>query len=398
MKKERIILTCASVGATLGFTYYLYSRRKSINLALDFNVKKQRKGIKGAIASRIPAADESDSLYQWIKQIPKIELHAHLHGSVRDETIFDLMKLHPERFTQDDIDTIAKERTLDDVWKVFGIVHRCVTSREAVKRITTEMIEDFAAENVKYLEIRTTPRALPDSNLDMEGYVEAVIEAIKECDVRPDLSIRVNLILSVNRSNPKPKARATLDICLRYRKKGIVGLDFSGPPVNTFSDFYDVFREAQLNDLKTTVHCAEWLNDEDTKLILDFKPNRLGHFIQCGDDLFQRCIEEKHPVEICPSSNLVTEMIPDISKHPFGRYPEGHPLSMCTDDSGVFHISLTHEIYIIAKAFGLSKERIRNMITESVEMTFQKPKFIKRLRKTIIKGFDLANANAETSV
>merc|ERR1719464_2471075 len=96
--------------------------------------------------------------------------------------------------------------------------------------------------------------------------------------------------------------------------------------------------------------------------------------IKDSEELFQQAIQEKIPVEICPSSNLVTEMIPHISKHPFGKYPERHPLSICTDDSGVFDVSLTHEIYIMAKHFGLSKERIKEISISGVDLTFQKPK------------------------
>ena len=94
---------------------------------------------------------------QWLcHRLPKVELHAHLHGSARLSTIAELAPPGVDRAVL----TSDTERSLEGCFAIFGAIHRTVTSLSAVRRITAEVLEDFAAENVKYLELRTTPRAL----------------------------------------------------------------------------------------------------------------------------------------------------------------------------------------------------------------------------------------------
>ena len=89
-------------------------------------------------------------------RLPKVELHAHLHGSARLCTIADLA---PPGVDQALL-TSDTERSLEGCFAIFGAIHRTVTTLAAVRRITAEVLADFAADNVKYLELRTTPRAL----------------------------------------------------------------------------------------------------------------------------------------------------------------------------------------------------------------------------------------------
>ena len=93
------------------------------------------------------------------RRLPKVELHAHLHGSARLCTIADLA---PPGVDQALL-TSDTERSLEGCFAIFGAIHRTVTTLAAVRRITAEVLSDFAAENVKYLELRTTPRALAGS-------------------------------------------------------------------------------------------------------------------------------------------------------------------------------------------------------------------------------------------
>ena len=111
------------------------------------------------------------------RRLPKVELHAHLHGSARLCTIADLA---PPGVDQALL-TSDTERSLEGCFAIFGAIHRTVTTLAAVRRITAEVLSDFAAENVKYLELRTTPRALADA--DIEGYVRAVLDVLEQFEL-----------------------------------------------------------------------------------------------------------------------------------------------------------------------------------------------------------------------
>eukprot|EP00494_Astrolonche_serrata_P022102 UN22358 len=274
MNKQKIagISALGAVGLGIGLYYYFYCTNTKNVEESDDEYSEQL-----SIREKLPIVDTSSDLYKWLEKIPKVELHAHLHGSIRDSTLLELMGRSATK-KEKDILTKHGHRNIKECWKVFDIVHRVIISKEALHRITVEMIEDFNAENTKYLEIRTTPRAMPKAGLDMEGYVTTVLGAIKECDVRPDLSIRVNLILSVNRAKKKEQGWQALELATKYKKQGVVGIDFSGRPTNGFSVYIDIFNEAKIRGIKTSVHCAEWMEDTDTDSILKYKPDRVGHF------------------------------------------------------------------------------------------------------------------------
>ena len=196
------------------------------------------------------------------RRLPKVELHAHLHGSARLCTIADLA---PPGVDQALL-TSDTERSLEGCFAIFGAIHRTVTTLAAVRRITAEVLSDFAAENVKYLEMRTTPRALADA--DIEGYVRAVLDVFEQFELAARdrgtaFPLVPRLILSIDRSGDLAAAHATVALASRLRaERGVgryvVGIDFSGnPTVSGFAQFAEAFAAARDAGLHTVVHAAE---------------------------------------------------------------------------------------------------------------------------------------------
>ena len=148
-------------------------------------------------------------------------------------------------------------------------------------RITQEAIEDFARDNVKYLELRTTPRELVSASgvcASRREYVATVLRAMRE--VPPQLDIAVRLVLSVDRAGTLGEAMDTVRLAEDFRGRGVVGVDFSGNPTRgSFLAFRPAFELARERGLRTTVHCAETEDEHDTLQILEFGPDRLGHAV-----------------------------------------------------------------------------------------------------------------------
>ena len=128
----------------------------------------------------------------FCRALPKVELHAHLHGSIRDATLAELAAARPgatatERATDVALcraaaygaNSSSGRRGLTECFALFDLIHKLVTTTPVVQRITKEVVADFAAENVRYLELRTTPRALPTAR----AYADAVIGALEECEI-----------------------------------------------------------------------------------------------------------------------------------------------------------------------------------------------------------------------
>lgn len=142
------------------------------------------------------------------------ELHAHLNGSLSDK-ILQILGCHEEdiREYQSSKDIPIEGRNLEDVFKKFAIAHKVTSSPEAVYTSTKRVIDEFAQENVIYLELRTTPRS--EEGMTTEVYVESVIKAIQDSKD----NIIVKLILSLNRSHSIEICEKNLDLILNMKSK-----------------------------------------------------------------------------------------------------------------------------------------------------------------------------------
>ena len=153
------------------------------------------------------------SLLKLCQSLPKAELHAHLHGS---------LALHNRELAPAGVDTSAltvasgDDRSLDACFGIFAAIHKTVTNHKAVERVCREVLEDFAADNVQYLELRTTPRALDDA--DAEGYIRVVIRELEEFQFKPGNTMRVRLLLSIDRTGSLEKALETVQLAAKFRQ------------------------------------------------------------------------------------------------------------------------------------------------------------------------------------
>ena len=311
----------------------------------------------------------------FCKALPKVELHAHLHGSIRDATLLELAEASGSTTHVSQCKAAAYgDRSLSDCFKLFDLIHHLVTDVTTVRRITREVVEDFHAENVKYLELRTTPRAMPD----IRAYCTAVIETLEQCSKElPGIMCRI--LLSVNRSSSLQFAEEVLALALDLASEGpwVVGLDFSGnPSAQSFEHFRPVFESAREAGLRTAVHVGELGKEarytQDTDAVLDFMPDRIGHAVHLNSMQRKRVLERPIPVEICPTSNLMTLQLGAVEEHPtLGLWlRSAYPVVLCTDDAGVFSTSLSRELHLVARAYALGENELLSLAVRSIDFIF----------------------------
>ena len=226
-----------------------------------------------------------EEVHQIIFDLPKVEIHAHLHGSVRYSTLRELIEARNmtdsiSKFVMDQDDHGLAERPFE----LFPIVHRLVNSMDIVIRILREMVEDYLAENTIYLEIRSSPRGLEDGST-VKDYIQTVVQHIASLNKLHEGKIIVKLIAGIDRSKNINDGRMIYQYAKEFQyyegEKIIVGMDFAGNPSGgTFMDFQDLFNEIQASNLfHVTVHTAEIkelsesLNGEvdETNTILSFQ-------------------------------------------------------------------------------------------------------------------------------
>jgi adenosine deaminase len=357
---------------------------------LGWYLKRQRKSpIQSSAPSKSPsfraAVDMSEDctgndLRAYIANKPKVELHCHLNGSVRRSTLNALLEGEAQ-----DGDGVV--HTIEDAFREFKRVYRAINSERALRRIVRETLEDVLEDNIRYLELRTTPRKLQDVTSRRE-YVKIVIDEInsfpnlnrqKPLRSFPVDTIAVRLILTVDRSQPLAMGDQTIDIALRFPGM-VVGIDFAGnPTVGRFSDFETVFQRAKGHGLYTTIHTSEIRDVEDeTDAILEFRPNRIGHFLFPTQEQAQLVKDRGIFIESCPTSNICaisgkSPVHDDITGHStlerFIRDPSDI-LSINTDDPGVFDKRLSEELFAVAKTFKLTKLDVHKLVMNSAKHAF----------------------------
>ena len=261
----------------------------------------------------------------FYESMPKAELHAHLSGSLTCKTIQELVELHRKTFPDEALPAEADvfknmtedNKSFDTTYAIFRVAQSIVDHPEAVHLAATRVIEEFCDDNVKFLELRSTPRCVPGRMTKVE-YVEAVVAAIRNCTER-NLPIVVKYLVSIDRRGSVGDAEEATQLCVEMNVKHpnvVVGIDFSGDArVNNALDYVDVLQSAKKQGLFVTVHLAEVPNEAEVTDFFNsgFRPHRIGHGSCIHPDfggaeslwnLFSN-LEPSLPVEICLTSNLV---------------------------------------------------------------------------------------------
>ncbi|XP_020594005.1 adenosine deaminase-like protein [Phalaenopsis equestris] len=356
---------------------------------------------------------------EWCRAIPKIELHAHLNGCIRDSTLLELAKLLGEKgvINFGDVEHIIRKcgRSLTECFQLFDLFHILTTDHETISRITKEVIEDFAAEEVVYLELRTTPKSNEAKGMTKRSYMKAVVNGLRSvetvdvsfinfngktenfCESMQKSSktcmetkkIYVRLLLSIDRRETMAAAMETVSLALEMREFGVVGIDLSGNPVvGEWTTFLPALKYAKEQGLPVTLHCGEVSNKMEIQAMLNFSPNRIGHACFLDEDDWHKARFLRIPVEICLTSNLRTERFSSIDLHHFANlYNSNHPLVLCTDDTGLFSTSLSNEYYLAAETFGLDKKDIFKLGANAIEYVFADNEVKKAIRE-IFRAFE----------
>ncbi|XP_074863001.1 N6-Methyl-AMP deaminase isoform X2 [Carettochelys insculpta] len=274
----------------------------------------------------------------------------------------------------------GKKRTLEECFQMFNIIHKITSRTEDILMVTKDVIREFAADGVKYLELRSTPREENGTGMTKRTYVEAVLEGIKQCK-EENLDIDVRFLLAIDRRGGAIVAKQTVKLAEEYLLSTdgvVVGLDFSGDPnAGHGKDFFEPLFEAKKAGLKLALHLSEIPNkEEETKILLGLPPDRIGHgtFLNSttgSEDLVQVVRQNCIPIELCMTSNFKSQTVPSCDRHHFGYwYSLGHPAVLCTDDKGVFATDLSQEYQLAAETFNLTQSQMWDLSYDSINYIF----------------------------
>lgn len=257
---------------------------------------------------------------------------------------------------------------------------------------TKAVLCDFQTDGVAYLELRTTPRAIPEQNVSKDDYVRTIAELLMAHNEGEENTMRAFLILSVDRRNTAAEAEEVVDLALKHRSAGVVGVDLCGNPAKgDVRVFTNAFGRAKAAGLKITLHFAETeasATDQELETLLSWAPDRLGHVIHVKNKFRERIERECIGVELCLSCNVHAKLITGtFSDHHFGEWRHSHvPLALCvryphitcnlmtdscqTDDVGVFCSPLSQEYYLAATHFDLDRSQLKSLAERAIDSIF----------------------------
>ena len=310
-----------------------------------------------------PGPDDRD-LRALVRAMPKTELHLHLDGSLRPETALELIKSRgiddaPRNLRGVRAALVAPAHGADQasLLKAFDLPIALLQDAEALERAASELVEDKAADEVRYLEIRWAPLLHVRKGLPLLSGIAAVCRGARLAAERTGTEVR--LIATAMRSHD-PDANVTLaEVAASFLDSGLSGFDLAGPE-EAFPDFAPhatAFAIARRAGLRTTVHAGEWGGAAQVRAALVLEPARIAHGPGAADDpdLLAELIERTIPLDLAPTSNVQAGIVERLEDHPLPRlYRAGVPVTLSTDDLTVSSITLSEEYVRAVERLGLT--------------------------------------------
>lgn len=314
------------------------------------------------------------------RALPLVDLHRHLDGCVRLETILEVGRRHGLPLPADDVEGLrphVQVTTPQPGVMAFIAKFRWMTGilvdAESVRRVAYEAVEDAGAEGIDYVELRFSPWFMAEPHaLDPDAVVEAVIDGVTAGS--RDFGVQAKLIGILSRTYGPEVARRELDALLRHRER-LVALDLAGDELGQpCALFVEHFRRARDAGWSITCHAGEADGASSVwAAIRELGATRIGHGVRAADDprLLDHLAEQRIAIEANLTSNVQTSTVPDYAAHPIARFLDhGVLATINTDDPGISGIDLEHEYRVAAPAAGLTREQIRQAQVNALEAAF----------------------------
>jgi adenosine deaminase len=317
---------------------------------------------------------------ELLHALPKTDLHCHLDGSLRLETILALAEQQKVRLPAETPEGLARAihqgqvcANLEDYLTAFDITLSVLQTEEALFRAAYELAVDCARENVRYLEVRYSPVLHTRRGLKPTTIVDSVLEGLRRA--KRDTGIKSNVIIcGIRHIDPVTSLRLA-ELAVAYKGKNVVGYDLAGAEEGYPSrDHQAAFQLILDNNVNVTIHAGEAFGPESIAQALHYcGAHRIGHGVRLREsgDLLNYVNDHRIPLEMCPSSNLQTRSVTDAKAHPLKFYFDfGLRVTINTDNRLITDTSSTRELWIAHREMGLTLEDLVTVIVQGFKSAF----------------------------
>lgn len=327
-----------------------------------------------------PMTLDPTSLPALIHRLPKVELHVHLEGSVRPETLRELSvrkgRLHreTEKWIRKREQTAYHYPSFGEFLDAFKHVSLLLETPQDYALIATRLLEWLAEQNVRYAEIIFAAGVVIWKRQPVDAVFEAVVAAADEA--RSRLGIRVGWIFDAIRHFGVEHVREVMKWAAHYRTRGAVALGIGGDEARgPASLFPEVFREARDQGLHGVAHAGEAVGPESIRAALNLlHVERIGHGLTAARDpeLLRELCDRQVPMEVCPSSNVCTGLVANLHAHPLPKFLQaGLLVTLNSDDPAMFGTSLEREFMKASEYFNIDQAMLLRLCENAVRASFQ---------------------------
>jgi adenosine deaminase len=330
-----------------------------------------------------------------IQQAPKALLHDHLDGGLRPATVLELAEqVGYDDLPADDVDglatffrTAAHSGSLVRYLEPFAHTVGVMQTPDALHRVAFECVEDLAADNVVYAEVRFAPELHIDGGLSLDAVVDAVLDGFaagEKAAASAGRAIVVRCLVTAMRH--AARSREIAELAVRFRDRGVVGFDIAGaeagyPP----SRHLDAFEYMRSNNARFTIHAGEAFGLPSIHEAIAFcGADRLGHGVRIADDIsvaadgsfelgrLAALLRDKRiPLELCPSSNVQTGAVDSIAEHPFDLLARARfRVTVNTDNRLMSDTTMSQEMLRLVEAFGYGWSDLLRFTINAMKSSF----------------------------
>jgi adenosine deaminase len=318
--------------------------------------------------------------FELLEKLPKTDLHVHLDGSLRIPTIIDLAKkqnIDLPSFEEKELARLVMTgkncQNLAEYLSGFDTTLSVLQEEEALYRVSYELAEDAAAENVWYMEVRYSPILHTRKGMKLTAIVDAVIEGLTEAEKKFNIKTGV-IICGMRNINPETSLQLA-ELCVAYKNKGVVAFDLAGQEENYPAKKHkEAFYLILNNNINTTAHAGEAFGPESIHQAIHYcGAHRIGHGTRLYEDgdLLNYVNDHRIPIETCLLSNVQTGAAVSLEKHPLRFYFDyGLRVTINTDNRLISDTTVTNEYYLAAKHLNFNLDDIKSMIVDGFKSAF----------------------------
>ena len=332
---------------------------------------------------------------ETIRQAPKALLHDHLDGGLRPATVVEIAEMvgYQGLPSTDPADLAAWFRTaahsgsLVRYLEPFAHTVAVMQAPYALHLVALECVEDLAADNVVYAEIRFAPELHLSGGLVLDEVMEAVLAGFADGEKAAAVAGRTITVRAlVTAMRHAARSRDIAELAIAFRDRGVVGFDIAGaeaghPP----SRHLDAFEYMRANNARFTIHAGEAFGLASIHEALAFcGAERLGHGVRIVDDIEElpdgtaalgrlaAIVRDKRiPLEMCPTSNVQTGAVPSIERHPFGLLARlRFRVTVNTDNRLMSDTTMSREMLQLVQTFGYGWSDLERFTINAMKSAF----------------------------